>query len=435
MAASAGDRDLLQAVLGGVMSASMVNQRAAPSLAARHPATAVNARRYELDWLRTAAVFGLIPFHTAIIFTATSFDYVKNAQSSPLMNTLTSLVSIWGIPLLFLVAGGAARFALASRSTSQYLNERVTRLLIPFTFGMLVIVPLQIYVGQLAAANRPSLPAFYLRFLQTLEGVVSGHFPPGPEWIGHLWFLPPLMVFAALAIPFAALLRAPGGSHAVRALAQASHHHAVLWLFGLPLAAVQFTTLVGLGLFPTIDTRFAGNAIGVLAFLIFFLYGYLLYVDERFLDSVRRDAWVALLLGVLSWLVIMLIISRWSGQGVFTFPDIIAVALTRGYCSWWWVMGILGLAMRYLQFITPTLTYLTRAAYPIYLIHMPILSFIALWVVRMDLGVWVKFGLIVSASFVVSLAIYDLLIRRVKPLRLLFGLSADAGGGAMAHPI
>ena len=51
------------------MSASAITTRAASR--AREPRT---SRRHELDWLRTAAVFGLIPFHTAVIFTTGSYD-------------------------------------------------------------------------------------------------------------------------------------------------------------------------------------------------------------------------------------------------------------------------------------------------------------------------------------------------------------------------
>jgi peptidoglycan/LPS O-acetylase OafA/YrhL len=89
-------------------------------------------------------------------------------------------------------------------------------------------------------------------------------------------------------------------------------------------------------------------------------------------------------------------------------------------------MGILGLALRFLEFSTPVIEYLSRAAYPVYIIHMPILSFIGLWVVRLDMNVWLKFGLITALAVAASLAVYDLLIRRIGALRLLFGLQARA---------
>jgi peptidoglycan/LPS O-acetylase OafA/YrhL len=399
----------------------------ASALAMRSTSTTNGAgkvRRHELDWLRTAAVFGLIPFHTAIIFTTGSFDYIRNAQSSAVMDALTSFVSIWGIPVLFLVAGGASRFALAARSARQFLDERVMRLLIPFLFGMLLIVPLQIYIGKLSAPTPPALPAFYLGFLLTLVGVLAGHFPPGPEWIGHLWFIPPLMAFSALALPFAAALRTAHGQRALRWLAGASHGVAPLALLGLPFAVIQLVIVVSDWLFPSLATSFATNAIGVAAYLVFFFYGYLLYLDDRLLSGIRRDTCSALALGVGAWLWIAFITPAWWQSGA-PAPAGLMVALNRGYCSWWWVMGILGLALRYLQFTTPVVEYLSRAAYPVYIIHMPILSFVGLWIVRLDLNIWLKFGIITVLALAASLAFYDLLIRRVGALRMLFGLPPD----------
>ena len=409
------------------MGAATATPRAGESRGGRH-----TTRRHELDWLRTAAVFGLIPFHVAIIFTTSSLDYVKNAQTSAVMDLLTSFVSIWGISLIFLVAGAAARFALASRSVGQYLNERVLRLLVPFTFGMLLIVPAQIYIGRLSSPTPPSFIAFYGDFLGTLLGVFTLHFPPGPEWIGHLWFIPPLMLFAALALPFAWLLRRPEAARVVDWLARGWRGYAALALFGLPLALVQYIASMSGTWFTTTETRFVGNAIGVLAYLLFFLYGYLLYLDERLIGSLRRDAGLTLALGAGAWLALEYGLPGWQGLNANQHLAKAAAALALGYCAWWWVAGILGMAARYLHFTTPTVEYLSRAAYPVYIIHMPILSLIAFWVVRLDMPIAPKFLLIVVASLAASLAAYELLIRRVGVLRLLFGL--NAGGSPPGTP-
>ena len=166
-----------------------------------------------------------------------------------------------------------------------------------------------------------------------------------------------------------------------------------------------------------------------MAYLLFFLYGYLLYLDERFIAHLRRDAGLTLLLGVVSWLALEYVLPNWQGLNATPALAYVATALVRGYCAWWWVAGILGMGARYLQFTTPTVEYLSQAAYPVYIIHMPILSLIAFWVVRTDLDILVKFLLIIVISLTVALAIYDLLIRRIGILRLLFGLNAGMSDG------
>jgi glucans biosynthesis protein C len=397
---------------------------AAPSQEAGQ-ASAPSVRRHELDWLRTAAVFGLIPFHTAVIFTTGSYDYVRNPQTSLAMNVLTTFISIWGIPLLFFVAGGSARYALARRSVMRYINERITRLAIPFIFGMLLIVPLQVYIGRVAAPEpAPPFPIFYGQFLLSLALIFTGQIPRGPDWIGHLWFIPPLMLFAALAIPYAWLLRTGRGQAFVEWLASAARGYGGLALLGLPLALVQWLALEGVALMAPTSSQFAANAFGTVAFLLFFLYGYLLYLDERFLASVRRATWVMLALGLVTWVTLAFVIPNTPTLGITVSGPWwrVMVALLRGYCGLFWVLGILGLAIRYLSFSHPIERYLAQAAYPVYIIHMPILSLIALWVVTLGIAILPKFILITLASLAVSLLVYEWLIRRVGPLRMLFGL-------------
>lgn len=384
--------------------------------------SATSVRRYELDWLRTAAVFGLIPFHTAVIFTSGAYDYVKNAQTSAVMDFLTAFITLWGIPLLFLVAGGSARYALASRGVTRYLNERVTRLLVPFLFGMILIVPLQVYIGRLSTPNPPSFPVFYGEFLWGLALIFTGQIPRGPDWVGHLWFIPPLMIFAALAIPFARLLRTERGRAMVEWLAGGMRGYGAPLLLALPLGVIYWLTLEGASLKVSTNASFVSNAIGVVAYLLFFLYGYLLYLDERFLTSARRVAWLTLPLGAAIWLAVrysspelgMALASAWPGR--------LALGILHGYSGWWMVLGILGLAIHYLRFTNSTERYLARAAYPVYIIHMLILTVIAYWVVRMDASIALKFSLITILSLAISLAVYDVLIRRIGVLRLLFGL-------------
>lgn len=390
-------------------------------------------RRYELDWLRSAACFGLIPFHTAVIFTAGAYDYVKNAQTSVVMNTLTSFITVWGIPLLFVVAGGSARYALQARSVRRFLNERVMRLLVPLVFGMALIVPFQVYIGRLSGpAPAPPYWVFYGQFLWSLALIVTGKLPRGPDWIGHLWFLPPLMVFAVLLIPLAWALRTPRGRQAVEWLAGALRGAGPLALFGLPLALANWLAIEGVRWMATTDTAFASNAIGLVAYLLFFLYGYLLYLDERFLASVRRDTWLALALGAVCWLALRYAIPQQGGVLLGNWSGRVALALMRGYSGWWWVMGILGLGIRYLRFTNAFERYLARAAYPIYIIHMPILSLIAFWIVRLDTDIAAKFTLIILASLAASLLTYEYLIRRSALLRMLFGLTAAAAPSVAA---
>ena len=209
-------------------------QRATSSL----PTT---TRRHELDWLRALAVLGLIPFHAAVIFTTGSGDYIKSTQTSVSMDLLASFISLWGIQLLFFIGGAAAFFALHRRSSRQYVSERFTRLAVPFGFGVLTIVPLQIYVGYLATPGaHMSFWRYYgAVYLQRWLGILHGVIPAnGDNWVGHLWFIPPLILFSLLALPVYRLSgRLP--EQLKKQGAEICSGWRMLLLFGLPLGLIK----------------------------------------------------------------------------------------------------------------------------------------------------------------------------------------------------
>ena len=101
------------------------------------------ARRYDIDWLRIAAVLLLIPYHTARVFNWEEDWYIKNVPTDVLAQRFIDFVGPWHMSLLFLLAGAASWLAFRYRSGAQYAGERFKRLLIPFVFGVLVIVPPQ----------------------------------------------------------------------------------------------------------------------------------------------------------------------------------------------------------------------------------------------------------------------------------------------------
>ena len=397
------------------------------------PAT---TRRHELDWLRALAVLGLIPFHAAIIFTTGSGDYIKNGQTSIYMNFLASFISYWGIQLLFFIAGAAAFFALHQRSSRRYVNERLSRLAIPFIFGVLTIVPLQIYIGYLATPGVHSsfLQYYYEVFLQEWLGVLHGIIPGnGDVWVGHLWFIPPLLLYSLLALPLFRVSRHLPDQLKKQGIEIFSGWRMLL-LFGLPLGLVEFVLHGNGSKSLSLDYLLSENWAEFVCFLLFFLYGYVIYSSSRFTLSARRYAWPAIGLGTACWLVSAGLIQAHLVPANEYSPGYAAFMILRGYISWFWVIGITGLAMRYLGWSSRILAYLKQGTYPIYVLHMLVLTLVAFFVVRWNAGLLAKFLIIVILTVAVTLLLYDLLIKRIGVLRFLFGLSAQQSKSAAGNP-
>lgn len=373
-------------------------------------------RRHELDWLRVLAVFGLIPFHVAIIFTTGPGDYVKNGERSDVLGVLAAFVTFWGIPLIFLVAGASVWFALGTRSPTQYLGERIKRLLIPFIFGVLVIVPVQVYVGRL------SNPQFHASYLEFYPGFLTAfRIDRVADYWAHLWFIPLLLGFSALTLPLFWHLRSATGRKRLSRLAAFCQRPGAIFLFGIPLG-ISETILRSKPVTTLIATYLTyGDWALFVFFLLFFVYGFVLYADPRFEDAILRHGIAAVVLGLISWAIAQQLVTRSSTTSDFSMEYVTAM-FARGFTSWFWIVAIVSLGLRFFTFTNRLLAYLDEAFYPVYVLHMPVLSIIGYFVVRWPLGVPWKFLIILIATFIVTLSLYDFGIRRFNVMRYLFGM-------------
>jgi len=66
----------------------------------------------------------------------------------------------------------------------------------------------------------------------------------------------------------------------------------------------------------------------------------------------------------------------------------------------------------------------SEAVVPFHVLHYPVLLIVAFYVVQWQAGVTVKMLAVLLVSFIGTIGIYELLIRRVAPLRALFGMKA-----------
>ena len=87
-----------------------------------------------------------------------------------------------------------------------------------------------------------------------------------------------------------------------------------------------------------------------------------------------------------------------------------------------WILGVFGFGYKYLNRPSITLSYLSQAAYPVYIIHMFVLYAGAAIILPLQIPVLLKFIAIVVFTGVVCYLIYEFIIRRIGFLRPLFGL-------------
>ncbi len=98
------------------------------------------------------------------------------------------------------------------------------------------------------------------------------------------------------------------------------------------------------------------------------------------------------------------------------------------------ILAILGFGSTHLQHESGAMRYFSDAIMPIYLLHQPMIIFSESWLKASHLPVWVELPLILGSASLIPLAIYHFVIRPLPPLRILFGLKAEAPATAPASP-
>jgi fucose 4-O-acetylase-like acetyltransferase len=370
-------------------------------------------RRYDIDWLRVGAVLLLVPYHTAVLFARPYVAYIK-AEPNAILEAFAYFMNQWHMALFFLVSGAATWFSLGSRSGAQYAGERVKRLIVPLVFGTLVVVPVQVYLQRLYYHD---FSGSYIRFY---PHVFDGLYPHGNFTWGQLWFLAYLFVFSLLALPFFLFLRTNAGRRTIEKAAALCGKSGWIFLGTIPLAVTQAAFRAR---WPGFQNLYNDWANFIFYFTVF-CYGYIMCSDAGFTRAIVRQRKIALLMGIVSMAVILTL--RQTGNA--PLPDYsggwILYMLLHGFSSWCWLVAFLGLACEHVNRGNRVLAYATEGALPFYILHHAVIVMVAYRVLRWDVGVAGQFCLITVLSLIGVIVVYDVIVRRLPPLRFLFGMKA-----------
>lgn len=362
-------------------------------------------RRYDIDWLRVLAMLMIFFFHIARFFNYEDW-HVKNNRLDFGLSVFVEIVAQWIMPLFFILSAISVYYALDFRNNRSFINERFKRLVIPLVFGIFVIAPPQVYIERVSHSQfAGSFVQFYPHYFDGLYGF-GGNF----AWMGiHLWYLEILFIFSLLTLPIFRCLKKEKIQDFISMMAVSFEKPGIIFLLALPVFFMElFVNLQPDG----IGRRDFGGW-SPLTYLVFFILGYLVTSNMQFRVSIERHRKIALLLGVLM-----------TVSGFFLPEEYSSLFLEslRAFNSWFWLVAILGFGSKYLNFNNSLLKYSNEAVLPFYILHQTIIVIVGFYIASWDVGVIMKYFILSTVSFVLIIALYDLLIKRIKVLRFLFGI-------------
>lgn len=367
-------------------------------------------RRYDLDWLRVLAFSGVFLYHCSRFFNSADW-HIKNVTTSPVIDLITSIFDLWGMPLLFAVSGASIFFALRPNQAGKFIRERVARLLIPMVIGILLLAPPQVYFDRLTHGN------FSGSFIEFLPHYFE---PANFSWNGmHLWYLVYLFVFTLALTPLFIWLKHPSGQTALKYLGIFSSKTGSIYLWTVPIVVVTIAVDPFGMLKPSPSEAF----IRLVLFPLPFIYGFLIYASQPIQQAIIRHRRVSLVISLIATITAGVVSALTSDPGwQASLTSFILIMLACSLLIWSYLLTAFGYGMRYLTSNKQYLSYANEAVLPIYIIHQPIILSIGFFVIPLQLPILVKYLMIAPLALAISLAIFEFGIRRVNLLRYAFGL-------------
>lgn len=347
-------------------------------------------RKHYIDNLRNLTILLLFPVHTFMIWNDFGTTFYIWQTENKLLSTLIVSVNTWFMPILFVLAGISARYSLENRSNKEFIIQRIHKLLIPFVYGMIFLVPFQTLFARKFFYNyNGGLLAHWKYFFShcTDFSGYDGAFTPG-----HLWFILFLFIISICSlmlfrwIPYSKVIK--------------KWKKCPLW--GILLLFIPIGLMYYLG-------NFGGFSLGKDWAL--FLIGYYFLSSDIVMDKLEKNIKGLAVLWLVGTMILVWAYYHFSYYGDWGVHCI-------GWCS---ILFLLAFGKKCLNKKTKFTQYFNRASYPIYILHQSILVALAYYIVQAVDSLPIQVLSIGIGSFILTVLAYHL-IRLIPIVKKIIGM-------------
>ena len=295
------------------------------------------------------------------------------------------IFNIWRIPILFMISGMGAYFALRNKNWKVFLKDRSKRILFPYIFGFFFICPISIYVAS----------TFYSKQI--------GYYP-NP---GHLWFLGNIYSYVLLLLPLMLFCIKNPDNFIFKILRTLLKPRLGIFFFAFIIG------IEGVLFSPDDYADYFMNIHGFMLGLICFFLGFIMV-------AMKHDIWQIIQNTRSITLFLAFIFCLIRLYFAFTIDHKVPKFII-GFESMCWMLAVFGYGSFYLNHQSKALTYFKDAVYPIYILHMPLQSLLSYLIMPAQIPSLVKLNLLIIGTLFCSIFLYEI-IKRMNWIRPIFGL-------------
>ncbi len=301
----------------------------------------IRMRKYYVDNIRWIFILLLVPYHAAIAWNVWGEPNYIYVESNRIISSIVVFFSPYFMPLMFFIAGISTRFALQKRTIGQYLLERTKKLLIPFIFGTVLLMPPMTYIAdKFNYGYQGNLFQHYTVFFTHFTDLTGAD---GGFSVGQFWFILYLFLISLIAVGMILLQRN------IIHLKEIDLPFVLIFLWGLPLPL--FSGVLSIG----------GKSL--VEYTYIFLVGYYMFSNENVINEIEKWKWMFFCIGVTAT-IFNVYMSIWSD----TQQPLLHT--TANYVSeWFMISSLLGIGKGYLNFNGKIAKYMSKRSYTFYIFH------------------------------------------------------------------
>ena len=371
-----------------------------------------NSIRYHgLDALRGMAMLLGIVLHAALPYMPNvEAFWPADESSSHVINTIFQFIHIWRMPLFFILAGFFANLFISKKSWRSWWGNRFLRIALP----IIVFFPVM------------SLTLPWIFKYGKTGDFIFFYSDVGQPF--HLWFLWQLMIFVIST----AIFRLPYllGVGVLKALNRIglgfignvfgeskSVLSSILFRSRFPIVFIILCSVINL---PT-----QGELIvNPIASGLYFVIGYSLYGNASLFTFLKAHWRRYFLAGLVAFTLYMILESKNLVTDIYSTdmkgdeylkaisePFAIIIVSIKIICGVLFSYAFIGLAEKRFGAYNPRLRFISDGAYWMYLIHLPIVTFITFFMFNFHMPIEIKFLIAIVMTSIICLGTYKYFVR------------------------
>ena len=299
-------------------------------------------RKYYMDNLRWLTILLLIPYHAAQAWNTWGEPNYIFFEGNRLISGIIVFFSPFFMPILFVLAGMSTKYALQKRTMKQYFFERVKKLLIPFVFGTIALMPILTYLGdKFNYGYTGSFLEHYRVFFTKYTDLIGAD---GGFSVGQLWFVLYLFV---ISVVFMGVLAIQNKMNPKAKEGETKFFLVVL--AGVPLPLLSELLSIG------------GKSLA--EYLYLFLLGYYLLSKDEYVEKTEQYKWIFLAIGLVAT-ILNVYLFLWCDTSYE-----VANTIAKFVAEWFMLLAMLGIGKKFLNFSGKLHQYMSHRSFLFYILH------------------------------------------------------------------